>query len=104
VTEEETMNGNDTPEAAVEAALTGLAADLAGMKAEIKTQLKQQDERLNMLNAKTISLGRPVLAGAAAAAAPRQKAFAATLSIRRPPTGSPRCCAAMPRCGGWRGW
>jgi HK97 family phage major capsid protein len=77
VTEEETMNGNDTPEAAVEAALTGLAADLAGMKAEIKTQLKQQDERLNMLNAKTISLGRPVLAGAASAEAPHQKAFAA---------------------------
>jgi HK97 family phage major capsid protein len=71
------MNGNETPEAAVEAALTGLAADLAGIRAEMKTQLKQQDERLTMLNAKTISLGRPALAGAAAVEAPHQKAFAA---------------------------
>ena len=65
------------PEAEVEAALTGLLAELKGFQGEITLKLKQQEERLTMLDRKTLIAGRPALAGAAAVEAPHQKAFAA---------------------------
>jgi HK97 family phage major capsid protein len=65
------------PEAEVETALAGLVADLRGFQAEIKSKLKQQEERLTMLDRKTIPMGRPALAAAAAPEAPHRKAFEA---------------------------
>jgi HK97 family phage major capsid protein len=65
------------PEAEVEAALTGLLSELKGFQSEIKSKLKQQEERLTMLDRKSLISGRPALAGAAAVEAPHQKAFAA---------------------------
>lgn len=65
------------PEAAVEAALSGLLAELKGFQGEIRLKLKQQEERLTMLDRKSLISGRPALAGAAVQEAPHQKAFAA---------------------------
>ena len=65
------------PEAEVEAALSGLLAELKGFQGEIRLKLKQQEERLTMLDRKSLIAGRPALAGAAVQEAPHQKAFAA---------------------------
>ena len=64
-------------EAEVEAALTGLLAELNSFQTEIKTKLKQQEERMTLLDRRTHLSGRPALAAAASAEAPHQKAFAA---------------------------
>lgn len=71
------LPGSEGPEAEVEAALTGLLTELKGFQTEIKTKLKQQEERLTMLDRKTLTTGRPALSAAATAEAPHQKAFAA---------------------------
>ncbi|MCU0905749.1 MAG: phage major capsid protein, partial [Tabrizicola sp.] len=46
---------------------------------EVKSTLKHQEERLTMLNAKTMSYGRPALSARAEVEAPHQKAFNAYL-------------------------
>ncbi|MBA3910618.1 MAG: phage major capsid protein, partial [Rhodobacter sp.] len=46
---------------------------------EVKSTLKHQEERLTMLNAKTMSYGRPALSARAETEAPHQKAFNAYL-------------------------
>ncbi len=78
------------PEAEVEAALKGLVADLGGFRNEITTRLKQQEERMTMLDRKTqISAGRhwPVPA-------------AETRRTTRP--SRPMCATATTTpCAGW---
>ncbi len=67
------------PGADVTAAMAGFLKEFSSFQGEVKTALKQQDERLTMLNAKTTSYGRPALAGAAGLEVPHRKAFGAYL-------------------------
>jgi len=66
-----------SPAAEVKTALAGFVNDLKGFQVEMKTKFQQQEERLTMLDRKSLTRGRPALAAAADAEAPHQKAFAA---------------------------
>ncbi len=65
--------------AEAKAAISGFLQEFNAMNDEVKSTLKQQEERLTMLNAKTMSYGRPALSAQADAAVPHQKAFDAYL-------------------------
>jgi len=75
----ETKSGvrEDLPEQEVARALSGLVGDLKRFQDGIETKLKQTEERVNMLDRKTLMAGRPALARAAETEAPHQKAFEA---------------------------
>ncbi|PKP71617.1 MAG: phage major capsid protein [Alphaproteobacteria bacterium HGW-Alphaproteobacteria-4] len=73
------MPDGPEPVAEVKTALAGFLNEIKGFQDEVKTRLQQQEERLSMLNAKTMSTGRPALSAAAHDEAPHQKAFAAYL-------------------------
>jgi HK97 family phage major capsid protein len=59
--------------------MAGFLKDFSGFQGEVKSALQQQEERLTMLHAKTMTYGRPVLSAAAEAEAPHRKAFNAYL-------------------------
>ncbi len=63
--------------AEVKTALAGLLSDLGTFQAEMKTKFQQQEERLMMLDRKSLTRARPALAATAEAEAPHQKAFEA---------------------------
>ena len=63
----------------VKTALAGFLGEFKTFQGEVKQVLKQQDERLAMLDRKTMTAGRPALSMAAAIEAPHQKAFDAYL-------------------------
>ncbi|MCB2134782.1 MAG: phage major capsid protein [Rhodobacteraceae bacterium] len=63
----------------VKSALTGFLSEFKGFQGEMMSKLQQQEERLNMLNAKSISAGRPALSSAVDQDAPHKKAFGAYL-------------------------
>ena len=65
------------PAAEVKTALAGLLSDLGTFQAEMKTKFQQQEERLMMLDRKSLTRARPALAAAATEEAPHQKAFEA---------------------------
>ena len=67
------------PGAEVAAAMSGFLKEFKGFQTEMKSALQQQEERLTMLNAKTMSYGRPALSARAEVEAPHQKAFNAYL-------------------------
>jgi HK97 family phage major capsid protein len=60
-------------------AMTGFLQEFQGFQAEVKSALHQQEERLTMLQAKTMTYGRPVLSTAVETDEPHQKAFNAYL-------------------------
>ncbi len=62
----------------VKSAVAGFAHDFKGFQLEIERKFKQQDERMNKLDRKTMMGARPMLA-AEPAQAPHQKAMAAYL-------------------------
>ena len=66
-----------SPAAEVKTALAGFVQDLGAFQAEMKTKFQQQEERLTMLDRKSLTRGRPALAMSAETEAPHQKAFAA---------------------------
>ena len=66
-----------SPAAEVKTAMAGLLADLGRFQTEMTTKFQQQEERLMMLDRKSQTRMRPVLAAAAEAEAPHQKAFEA---------------------------
>jgi HK97 family phage major capsid protein len=68
-----------TPAEEAKAAMAGFLKDFTGFQDEVKSTLKHQEERLTMLNAKTMSYGRPALSARAEVEAPHQKAFNAYL-------------------------
>jgi HK97 family phage major capsid protein len=68
-----------TPAAEVKTAMTGFLKEFKGFQDEVKSTMKQQEERLTMLNAKTMSYGRPALSARADVDAPHKKAFDAYL-------------------------
>ncbi|MEM1388351.1 MAG: phage major capsid protein [Pseudomonadota bacterium] len=82
MTTTETMSrpGQDLPDGlspaeAVRTALAGFVDDLGAFQSEMKTKFQQQDERITMLDRKSLTRARPALATAAEADAPHQKAF-----------------------------
>ena len=69
--------GGKGPVAELSAAMGGFLEELKGFQGEMNSKLGKQEERLNMLDMKSVSRGRPVLARAAETEAPHQKAFEA---------------------------
>ena len=67
------------PAQEVKAAMAGFLSDFSDFRNDIKTQLKEQDHRLTMLDRKTFAAQRPVLSARAEQEAPHKKAFAAYL-------------------------
>ena len=68
-----------SPAREVSEAMQGFVTEFKGFHAEIQTKLKQTEERLTMLDRKTMTAARPPLAGATDAGAPHRKAFNAYL-------------------------
>ena len=66
-----------SPAAEVKTALAGFVSDLKVFQVEMKTKFQQQEERLTMLDRKSLTRARPVLSAAAEAEAPHAKAFEA---------------------------
>jgi HK97 family phage major capsid protein len=73
------QNAGPTPVAEAKAAMAGFLKEFSSFQDEVKSTLKHQEERLTMLNAKTMSYGRPALSARAEVEAPHQKAFNAYL-------------------------
>jgi HK97 family phage major capsid protein len=67
------------PAAEMTAAMTGFLNELKGFQGEVKTALQQQEERLTMLDRKTMTYGRPALSAATELDVPHKKAFDAYL-------------------------
>ncbi len=66
-----------SPAAEVKTAMAGFLSDLKDFQTEMKSKLQQQEERLTMLDRKSVTLGRPALASSVEGEAPHQKAFEA---------------------------
>jgi HK97 family phage major capsid protein len=84
MTERKARAGGDLPMAQnpgadVKSAMAGFMNELKVFQTEVKQSLQHQEERLTMLNQKTMTYGRPALSAAAEADAPHQKAFDAYL-------------------------
>lgn len=71
--------GGLAPAAEVKTALAGFLGEFKLFQEEMKATLQQQEERLTMLDRKTMTAGRPALSMAAEIEAPHQKAFDAYL-------------------------
>ena len=67
------------PAEQVTEALAGFLQEFNGFQAEVTSALHQQEERLTMLHAKTMTYGRPVLSTAVETEEPHKKAFNAYL-------------------------
>ncbi len=59
----------------VKQAMTGFVNELKGLKADVQTKLQQTEERLTMLDRKSLPAARPPLAASTLDGAPHQKAF-----------------------------
>ncbi|MCU0900322.1 MAG: phage major capsid protein [Cypionkella sp.] len=84
MTERNSRAGEDLPTALhpgaeLKAAMAGFMNELKAFQTEVQHSLQHQEERLTMLNQKTMTYGRPALSAAAEADAPHQKAFDAYL-------------------------
>ena len=64
-----------SPAEDVRRAVTGFVTQFKGFQADIETKLQQTEERMTMLDRKTLTAARTPLAGATEAGAPHQKAF-----------------------------
>ncbi len=71
-----------SPAAEVKTAMAGFMSDIKDLHDDINSRLQQQEERLTMLDRKSLTQKRPALAAAADHDAPHQKAFEAY--VRRP--------------------
>ncbi len=75
-TETPALNGEGAPLVQeVKQAMAGFVNEFNGLKAEVKTQLQQTEERLTMLERKSTIAARPHLAASIEDGAPHQKAF-----------------------------
>ncbi|PJF08145.1 phage major capsid protein [Pseudorhodobacter sp. MZDSW-24AT] len=84
MTERKARAGTDVstapePGAEVKSAMAGFLNEIKLFQAEVKQSLQHQEERLTMLNQKTMTYGRPALSASAEQDAPHQKAFDAYL-------------------------
>ncbi|MBA4352586.1 MAG: phage major capsid protein [Rhodobacter sp.] len=76
--------GDDTPRGMeavldVKAALADFVSEVSAFQGEVKALVKQQDERVTMLDRKMTGYGRPPLSAAAEVGVPHRKAFNAYL-------------------------
>ena len=71
--------GLSPEEGAALAAMEGFLKELKSVEGEVQQALKQQDERMTMLDRKTMTYARPALSVAAEVEVPHRKAFAAYL-------------------------
>jgi HK97 family phage major capsid protein len=84
MTEREARAGEDLPHglhpgAEMKTAIAGFMKELKGFQDDVKQALQHQEERLTMLNQKTMTYGRPALSATAEVEVPHQKAFDAYL-------------------------
>jgi HK97 family phage major capsid protein len=84
MTETKSRDGGGLPRAQAEAvdvtsAMAGFLKEFNIFQGEVKTVLKQQEERMTMLDRKTMTYGRPALSAQAEADVPHKKAFGAYL-------------------------
>ena len=84
MTEREARAGEDLPHgqhpgAEMKSAMAGFMKELKGFQDDVKQALQHQEERLTMLNQKTMTYGRPALSVSAEVEVPHQKAFDAYL-------------------------
>ena len=68
-------DGALSPTEDVRRAVTGFVTQMKGFQADIETKFQQTEERMNMLDRKTMTAARTPLAGATEAVAPHKKAF-----------------------------
>lgn len=68
---------SDETGTAVSSALSGFISEFNGFQDDVRFKMQQQEERLTMLNTKSILAGRPALSTSAETEVPHQKAFAA---------------------------
>ncbi len=68
-----------SPVVRVGIAIAGLVGDIKGLRADLYKKLQQQEERLTMLDRKSLRSARSALSASADLAAPHQKAFNAYL-------------------------
>lgn len=73
------MSEAPEPAAEVKTALAGFLKEIKTFQDEVKSKFEQQEERLTMIQTKSMTAGRPALSAAATEEAPHQKAFAAYL-------------------------
>ena len=73
------LPGPQHPGAEVKSAMAGFLNAFRGFQDDVKTSLKQQEERLTMLDRKTMTYGRPALSAHADVEVPHVKAFDAYL-------------------------
>ena len=81
-TEKKARAGTAVPDgpdalAEIKSAVGGFVSELKDFQTDLTTKLQQQEERLNMLDRKSVTSGRPALAAATELEAPHQKAFEA---------------------------
>lgn len=67
------------PGAEVKSAMAGFLREFSGFQAEVKTALQQQEDRMTMLDRKSMTYGRPALSAQADVDVPHKKAFDAYL-------------------------
>jgi HK97 family phage major capsid protein len=84
MTEREARAGEDFshgqhPGAEMKSAMAGFMKEIKGFQDDVKQALQHQEERLTMLNQKTMTYGRPALSVSADVEVPHQKAFDAYL-------------------------
>ncbi len=70
-----TDGGGLSPAEDVRRAVNGFVTQFKGFQADIETKLQQTEERMTMLDRKTLTAARTPLAGATEAGAPHKKAF-----------------------------
>jgi HK97 family phage major capsid protein len=75
----EDLSHGPSPAAEVKSAMAGFLKEFNGFQDDVKQALKHQEERLTMLDRKTMTYGRPALSAAVEMDAPHQKAFNAYL-------------------------
>ncbi len=84
MTEKETRAGGGMPKAhdpgaEVKSAMTGFLQEFSAFRGEVKQSLQQQDDRMTMLDRKTMTYARPALSAHAELEVPHKKAFNAYL-------------------------
>ncbi len=70
---------SDAPAEEVKSALAGFLSEFKGFQDDMTSKLQQQEERLTMLDRKSMTAGRPALSTAVDLDAPHKKAFGAYL-------------------------
>jgi HK97 family phage major capsid protein len=70
---------SDAPAGEVKSALQGFLSEFKGFQDDMTSKLQQQEERLTMLDRKSMTAGRPALSTAIDLDAPHKKAFGAYL-------------------------